>query len=143
MADDKHYVPGDFYRMCDRTGFKVRAGRTQKEWTGMIVRGQSWERRHPQDFVRGVRDDQTVPMPRPRQVDLFIAQSSQGAGIEVYGDLPGLPGTTFLVENQMGPSYNTGINADSNFMNAGGTAMVRVYNGTIPPVSAANFPKSG
>lgn len=71
MADDKHYVPGDFYRICDRTGFKVRAKRTRKEWNNLIVREQSWEPRHPQDFVTGVRDDQTVPMPRPRSVNSF------------------------------------------------------------------------
>lgn len=74
MADDRHYVPGDFYRICDRTGFKVRAKHTKKEWTNMIVREQSFEMRHPQDFVQGVRDDQTVPEPRPRSQDLFINQ---------------------------------------------------------------------
>lgn len=72
MADDKHYVGGSFYRLCDRTGFKVRAGRTAKEWNGLIVRDQSWESRQPQDFVKGVRDYQAVPDPRPRQLDRFI-----------------------------------------------------------------------
>jgi len=71
MADDKHYVPGDFYRICDRTGFKIRANKTRKEWTGRIVRDQSWEPRQPQDFVTGVRDDQTVWDPRPRSVDAY------------------------------------------------------------------------
>lgn len=72
MADDKHYVPGDFYRICDFTGFKVRANRTRKEWNNFIVREQSWEPRQPQDFVRGTYDDQTVPEPRPRSVNVFI-----------------------------------------------------------------------
>lgn len=72
MADDKHYVPGDFYRICERTGFKVRAGHTIKEWTGRFVRDISFEERQPQDFVRGVADLQQVPDPRPRQVDTFL-----------------------------------------------------------------------
>lgn len=72
MADDKHYVGGSFYRICDRTGFKVRADRTAKEWNGLIVRNKSWESRQPQDFVKGVRDYQSVPDPRPRQLDRFI-----------------------------------------------------------------------
>lgn len=72
MADDLHYVHGDFYRICERTGFKVRARRTAKEWTGRIIRNESWEVRQPQDFVRGVVDDQTVPEPRPRQIDQFL-----------------------------------------------------------------------
>ena len=63
MGDD--YRPGDFYRICDRTGFKVRASETAKEWNGLIVRDQSYETRHPQDFVRGVYDKQNVPDPRP------------------------------------------------------------------------------
>ncbi|WP_213775116.1 hypothetical protein [Bradyrhizobium sp. dw_78] len=71
MADDKHYVPGDFYRICDRSGFKVRASATMKEWDNLIVRNKSWEPRQPQDFVRGVPDNQNVPEPRPRQVNTF------------------------------------------------------------------------
>jgi hypothetical protein len=67
------YRPGDFYRICERTGFKVYASDTRKEWTGRIVRRESYERRHPQDFVRGVTDRQIVPDPRPEpSVDNFI-----------------------------------------------------------------------
>lgn len=72
MADDKHYVAGDFYRIDDMTGFKVRAGRTKKMWYGTIRRNQSWEPRNAQDFVKGVYDNQTVPDARPRQVNTFI-----------------------------------------------------------------------
>lgn len=72
MADDKHYVAGDYFRICDESGFKVRAGRTKKMWYGTIRRSQSWEPRNAQDFVRGVYDNQTVPEARPRQVNTFI-----------------------------------------------------------------------
>lgn len=72
MSNDKHYVPGTFYRICERTGFKTRSYKTNMEWTGRIVRDQSFEPRQPQDFVTGVRDDQTVPNPRPRSIDTFI-----------------------------------------------------------------------
>jgi len=71
MADDKHYVMGDFYRIDDRTGFKVRARKTRQEWTGLIVDRARWEARQPQDFVKGVTDDQNVPLPRPRSVDAY------------------------------------------------------------------------
>lgn len=72
MADDRHFVGGDYYRICDRTGYKVRARKTKREWTGNIVREQSFELRQPQDFVRGRKDPQTVPLPRPRQTDIFV-----------------------------------------------------------------------
>lgn len=72
MADDLHYNGGEWYRICDRTGFKIRDVGTKKEWNGLIVRNQSWEPRQPQDFVQGVADDQSVTEPRPRQVNQFI-----------------------------------------------------------------------
>jgi len=72
--DDKRngYRPGDFWRICDRSGKKVRASRTEREWTGLIVDRDEWEPRHPQDFVRGVRDDQRVPDARPEAPDTFL-----------------------------------------------------------------------
>lgn len=76
MADDLHYVPGEFYRICDRTGFKIRDTKTRKEWTGLYVRDQSWEPRNAQDFVTGVRDDQTVWDARPRQTNVFVGPAS-------------------------------------------------------------------
>ena len=72
MADDLHYVPGEWYRIDDRSGFKVRNRRTRKEWTGLIVKDTAWEPRNTQDFVRGVRDDQSVTEPRPRQANVFL-----------------------------------------------------------------------
>ncbi len=69
MADDLHYVGGEWYRICDRTGFKVRSTDTAEEWNGRIVRARSWEQRNQQEFVRGVPDFQNVPDPRPRQGD--------------------------------------------------------------------------
>lgn len=66
------YKPGSFYRSDDRSGFTRRAEETKKEWTGLIVGENLWEIRQPQDFVRGVPDDQTVPSPRPTPPDVFI-----------------------------------------------------------------------
>lgn len=62
----------DFNRICDRTGFKVKACDTLMEWNGLIVCREDWEPRHPQDFVRGKRDNQRVPHPRPEPDDVFL-----------------------------------------------------------------------
>lgn len=88
MGRENYYKPGSFYRVCDRSGFVVRAERTRKEWNGLIVRDQSWEIRQPQDFVKGVRDDQTVPEARPKPaVYTFVgpAQSTLSSA-SVQGD---------------------------------------------------------
>lgn len=70
---DAGYISGDPWVICDRTGFKVRMSETRREWNGSRVRWQSFEERHPQDFVRGVVDRQAVPDARPEAEDVFLA----------------------------------------------------------------------
>jgi hypothetical protein len=65
------YRAGGFLRSDDRSGFTRHAEDTQKEWNGLIVGKDLWEARQPQDFVRGVADDQTVPDARPIPPDVF------------------------------------------------------------------------
>lgn len=72
MGRELFYKPGSFYRVDDRTGFPQRAERTRKEWTGLIVDERVWEPRQPQDLVRGVEDDQSVPDARPLAPDVFV-----------------------------------------------------------------------
>lgn len=62
--------------ICDRTGFKVIAGTLKREWTGAMVRPESWESRHPQDFVRS-RPEKPRGSPRPEQDDSFIDDDDQ------------------------------------------------------------------
>lgn len=115
MGTKLFYKPGSFYRICDRTGFAIRAERTQKEWNNLIVSDQVWEARQPQDFVRGVNDDQTVPNARPRQPNVYIGENTVPQ-FEVYGAGP----TQFLAQG----------------------GQIRVYTTIAKPVSAANFPSS-
>lgn len=37
-----------------------------------MVCPKDWEPRHPQDFVKGVRDNQSVPVSRPEAPDAFV-----------------------------------------------------------------------
>jgi hypothetical protein len=59
------YIPGDFWRICDRCGFSYRSSQTFKTWDGLYVCREDFETRHPQDFVRGRVDKQNVLGPRP------------------------------------------------------------------------------
>lgn len=67
-----NYRPGDWFVICDRSGFKVRASECRKTWDGLFVHKSHFEPRHPQDFVRGIRDSQRVPISRPRGEDRFL-----------------------------------------------------------------------
>lgn len=66
------YIPGDFWRICDRCGFKTRSSMTYRTWDGLYVCSEDFETRHPQDFVRGTKDLQNVPNPRPEPVNSII-----------------------------------------------------------------------
>lgn len=66
------YIPGDFWRICDRCGFKKRASQTFRTWDGLYVCAEDFETRHPQDFVRGRKDIQNVPNPRPEAADIYV-----------------------------------------------------------------------
>jgi hypothetical protein len=145
MSDDLDYRPGDWYRICDRTGFKIRARRTRKQWNGYWVRDQSWEPRNAQDLVKGIADYQSVPEPRPRPPVRFIQQkvilidqplpvlstnpTSSGYGVPLYvepgpqgqtsGEPPTLSGSGGLIYVVGSPGPNE-----------------------IPPVTQNSYPKS-
>lgn len=72
MSSENNYKPGDYFVQCDRTGFKIRASASKREWQGRVVREQDWEPRHPQDFVRGKRDEQRVPFYSLEGTDTFL-----------------------------------------------------------------------
>jgi hypothetical protein len=66
------YIPGGFYRDCDVCGFTYRNWETRKRWDGLMVCEEDWEPQHPQDFVRGRKDQQNVPEPRPEPTMQFV-----------------------------------------------------------------------
>ena len=71
------YKPGSYYVKDDRTGFPQRAEKTQLEWNGLRVSTDVWEARQPQDLVRGVPDDQSVPDARPLPPNVYVGPVSQ------------------------------------------------------------------
>lgn len=72
MGRKLHFRPGSFYRVDDRTGFPQRAEDTKREWNGLIVDETVWEARQPQDLVKGVIDNQSVPYARPLAPAVFV-----------------------------------------------------------------------
>lgn len=76
--------------ICDRCGFEYFNYQLKKEWQGLMTCQNCWEPRHPQDFVRSKKDDQTVPWSRPEPEDIFIqvcdiVKSSGYAGLGTAG----------------------------------------------------------
>jgi len=77
MGKRDYLKHGDWNAICDRCGIKYKASELKMEWDNLFVCNDCWEERHPQDFVRGLRDDQTVPIARPRPPDLFITAENE------------------------------------------------------------------
>lgn len=59
--------------ICDASGFKVPLSHLVRQWDGALVDKRFVDKRNPQDFVRGVRDDQSLPYSRPEAPDTFIS----------------------------------------------------------------------
>lgn len=55
------------------SGFKVALSSLVPQWDGELVDRRFVDRRNPQDFVRGVRDDMALPYSRPETPDRFVA----------------------------------------------------------------------
>ena len=72
MAYIPRYDSGDWKALCDVCGREYKATQLTKRWDGLMCCTQDWEPRQPQDFVRGVDDNQTVPWSRPEPADYFI-----------------------------------------------------------------------
>ena len=65
-----HFIPHSHLFACERCGFVFHADKKKVEWTGAIVCGgpgsnDCFEQRHPQDYVRGIKDNPTVDNPSP------------------------------------------------------------------------------
>lgn len=106
------YRPGDFWRICEVCGFKYRSSQTNRRWDGLIVCREDWETRHPQDFVRGRKDLQNVPDPRPEPIDnvigplttaLSAAATASSTTIQVNSSV------RFLATDSIGVMLNSGM----------------------------------
>lgn len=69
---------GEFLVTCDRCGWKRFASQVTETWDGLIVcsprvKNGCFEVRHPQDFIKQIKDDSSVPFVRSRSTDVYIS----------------------------------------------------------------------
>lgn len=85
-----YYGPGDWNVACSQCGRKRKASTMVKNWQGYWRCPEHNEPRHPQDFVRGTKDVQTVPYSQPQtdtditSICTFNGQSAR-AGLAIVG----------------------------------------------------------
>lgn len=61
MANKDKFRSGVPYTTCDRTGQNVPYSDTVLEWTGLRVKKTWVDPRHPQDFVKTIKERQLLP----------------------------------------------------------------------------------
>lgn len=59
--------------ICDASGFKCYADELVRQWDGAMVLPRYADKRNPQDFVTGIRDNQTPRIVRPEPADVFLS----------------------------------------------------------------------
>lgn len=72
MGRADYLIDGDWNAICDSCGRKFKASQLKLRWDGFRVCKDDWEPRHPQDFVRGVKDIQKTSWIRSQTPDIFI-----------------------------------------------------------------------
>lgn len=72
MAGTGYFLPGSSDAQCDECGRIFKFADLRKRWDGMWVDSQCWEPRHPQDFVRAVRDNPAVYVARPLKIIYLV-----------------------------------------------------------------------
>lgn len=76
MGKADYYKHGDWNAICDYCGEKFKASQLKKTWDGFYACQKDWNPRHPQDFLKGVKDDPSVEWTRPEGEDVEVDNSS-------------------------------------------------------------------
>lgn len=80
MSNQNKYKHGEWNVICDVCGFKKKASEVKLRWDGLYVCKEDWETRHPQEFLRTPKDDQSVPWTRSEPSDTFVLPSCPNNG---------------------------------------------------------------
>lgn len=142
MGRKLHYRAGSFYRLDDRTGFPERAEDTKEEWNGLIVSERVWETRQPQDLVKGVRDDQSVPDARPLGPSVFVGPTylQLSANAAIGATVLNLANTTGASDGlHIEVMLDSGVGYQTTISGAPGASTITLAHGLPTPASSGNL----
>ena len=111
---------GDWNVICDRCGMDRKASACRMTWDNLFVCSDTcWEPRHPQDFVVGIPDNQSVPIARPEEetptYETTVFKTANVHDVVIQLDAAdGLEADDFIgIEMDNGAMHWTGITADT------------------------------
>ncbi len=75
---EDYFLDGNWDLRCQECYIKIKSGDARRRWDNLLVCWRCWEIRNPQDFVRGIPDDSSVPYstgnPKPIYIGPFTEQ---------------------------------------------------------------------
>jgi hypothetical protein len=86
VANADFYADGEWNFICDLCGRKAKSSTAEKTWDNHYVCRSHKEVRNPQDFVRGVKDDQSLPWSRPIPADTYVTSWAMPI-LDTYGNV--------------------------------------------------------
>lgn len=93
-----YYEMGVNNAVCDQCGRAFKSNQLKKRWDNAWTCTACWEPRHPQDFVKGIKDNQAPALDRPRApMPQYYADFPTGT--TNYASVAGDP--TILFGNQL------------------------------------------
>ena len=98
-----YYASGQWNFTCDLCGAKDKSSDAMLTWNGLYVCKHHKEVRNPQDFLRGIKDDQSVPWSRPYKPPLCDTTSFPYVEVCTLQGTNAIPG--FAVPGCCVPSY--------------------------------------
>lgn len=120
-GNEWYYNPGDNWVLDDLSGFKIRRSKARTipggQTGGAVVAPKRWEPQQPQDFVRGIPDQQVPDLVRPRQSNRFTvvgsnvtAPAGRGDGaIQVASTAGFVVNSTIQIMLDTGENFLTGL----------------------------------
>jgi hypothetical protein len=85
MGRADFWQPGGWNMLCVVCGFKYKNTDMKLRWDNVWVCPEDWEPRQPQDFVRGVKDQMSVPYANPEPTPTFSGDIPVPTGEIVVG----------------------------------------------------------
>jgi len=137
------YATGKWaYGISDRSGFRYRLRDMRKEWNGLLVGKDEWERKQPQLEPLRVRPDpQALRDPRPQQNETEINSIQYGFNPVGYrGDALGFTGNRLKAEGSVGTvTINVSPSQEDVANVVGVYGTIALGSVTIPSASAPRF----
>ena len=68
---------GQWNAICDQCGFEFKARQLRLQWNNLRTccgpgTNECWEPQHPQEFIRGKKDNQNPPWVRPEPPEINV-----------------------------------------------------------------------